>query len=97
DAMGSAPAKAVAADADAVAQRLAAAEYQIEPPLAGVDDNGPRCIVGRKHHRGPPDRACAAATEETRTAAHDVTGVGTEEPLGLRVTGHRKHRPRRQQ
>src|SRR6202034_3954388 len=40
NAMAAAPAKTLAADADAVFERLAIAENQIKPPLAGRDDDG---------------------------------------------------------
>src|SRR3981189_2232685 len=49
---GPLPAETAAADADAVAQRLAVAGHEIEPPLAGVDEDGSGRVVGLEHHRG---------------------------------------------
>src|SRR4029079_18473179 len=71
-AVGSAPAEAVAGDAAAVTQRLAAGEHEIEPPLGGVDDNGARRVIAGIADRGARDRARpAAALEEIGTAAQD--------------------------
>src|ERR1700730_14993412 len=97
-AVGSAPAETVAADADAVARRLAVAEHEIEPPLGGVDEDSARGIITRKAHGRARDRArAAAAAKEIRAAAHDVARVGAEKALGLRVTGARQQGQRRKQ
>ena len=55
-ALRSAPGHAVAADADAVAQRLAVAEYQVQPPLGGIDDDGAGRIIAHEIHGGALDR-----------------------------------------
>ena len=51
DAVGAAPAEAVAADADAVAQRLAVAEHEIEPSFGGVDVDGAGRVIAGEHSR----------------------------------------------
>src|SRR5579871_3176832 len=84
-----APAEAVAADPDAVAQRLALSEHQIEPPLGGVDDDGAGRIAGGVHHGLARDRARAAA-EEIRAAAHDVAVI-PELGLSLARRCHQQH------
>src|SRR5215510_8071200 len=58
DALDAAPAEAGAPDADAVTQRLAIAEHEIEPPLAGSDHDRARLVVageadGRTRNRRP--------------------------------------------
>src|SRR3954468_4748330 len=76
DAVHTPPAEAVAADADAVAQRLTAREHQIEPPLRRVYDDGAGRIVAGVAHGGTRDRARAAAGgAEIRPAAHDIAHV----------------------
>ncbi len=55
--MHAAPAEAVAADADAVAQRLAVGLHQIEPALGGIHDNGAGRILALKAHGGARNRA----------------------------------------
>src|SRR3984893_6723846 len=47
-AVGSAPAETVAADADAVAQRLAVALHAVDPSLGGVQVDSARVIIPRK-------------------------------------------------
>src|SRR5438045_1802189 len=47
DTVGSAPAETVAADPDAVAQRLAIGQDEVKPPLGGVDEDGAGRVVGR--------------------------------------------------
>ena len=94
--MGSAPAETVAADADAVAQRLAVRQHQVKPPLAGVDDDGAGRVIARIVDGAALDRAYAATAiaAEVGTAAHDVAQVET---LGVCVAGRRQHRLRRNQ
>src|SRR5205085_3262306 len=90
DAVDAAPAEAVAADADAIAQRLAIAEDQIEPPLGGIDDYRAGRIIGGIVDRLARDRACSAAAKEIRAAAHDVAHI---EALGARraAAGQQRH------
>src|SRR5262249_15616752 len=45
----------LAADADAVADRLAAAEDQVEIRVLRIDDDGARRLVGRIVHGRPPE------------------------------------------
>ena len=81
--MHAAPAETVAADADAVAQRLAVRQHQIKPPLGGVHHDGAGGVIAVEIHGRARDRARAAA-EEIGTAAHDVAGIKT---LGLGMAG----------
>src|SRR5258708_9614995 len=93
--MGSAPAKTVAADADAVNQRLAACEHKIEPPLGGVYNNGARRVIAGIADGAARDRArAAAASEEIGTAPQDVARIHL---LGLRLAGAGQHHQRRKQ
>src|SRR5258708_1334042 len=57
DAVGAAPAKAVAADTDAVAKSLALRQDEVKPPLGGVDVNGAGFILAYKAHHLAPSRA----------------------------------------
>src|SRR6185436_5340999 len=84
DAVGSAPAEAVAADADAVAQRLTVGEHQIEPALGGVDVNRTRGVIAVKVNGRALDRAgpAIAAALEIGAATEDIE-KGTF--LGLRM------------
>src|SRR6202158_1976642 len=65
DAVDAAPAKAVAADTDAVAKRLALRQDEIKPPLGGVYVNGAGPILAYKAHDLAPGRA-GARSEERR-------------------------------
>ncbi len=47
DGLGARPGEAVAADADAVAHRLAIAEHQVEIGVRGIDDDGAGRLAGR--------------------------------------------------
>src|SRR5258705_12016510 len=71
NAMGSAPAEAVAADADAVAQRLAVGQDQIESPLGGVYVNCSGGVIADEVDGGVLDRDgfASAATARTIRAA----------------------------
>ncbi|MBA7468299.1 hypothetical protein ES707_03542 [subsurface metagenome] len=69
-----APAEAVAADADAVAQRLAVREHQIQPALAGVHYDRAGGVVAVVHDGGAGN-GIGAGPEEVRAAAHDVAAV----------------------
>src|SRR5262249_30330947 len=80
NAVGSTPAEAVPAAAKAVAPPLAARQYWVEPPFAGVDQDGAGRIIGLEHHGAARDRAAAAiatiaAAAEVRSAAQDVARV----------------------
>jgi hypothetical protein len=55
------PAEAIAADADAVAQRLTARLHQIEPALGGVHDDGARGVIALEADGLARDRAGAVA------------------------------------
>src|SRR5258705_8015008 len=96
NAMGSAPAEAVAADADAVAQRLAVGQYQIESPLGGVYVNCSRCVIAGEVDGGALDRARSASA-----AAAPVIRAATAEYvekvvfLGLRMAGSRHYHQHR--
>src|SRR6266403_4583716 len=57
DAVDAGPAKAVAADADAVAKRLALRQDEVKPPFGGVDVNGAGLILAYKAHYLAPSRA----------------------------------------
>src|SRR5947207_2919325 len=57
DPVDAGPAKAVAADTDAVAKRLALRQDEIKPPLGGVYVNGARLILADKAHYLAPARA----------------------------------------
>src|SRR5882672_1420913 len=75
NAVGSTPAEAVAADADAVADRLAVTEHEIEPALGSADVDRPGRVTAGKAHGRARDRARSAGhagSEETGAAAHDV-------------------------
>ena len=48
------PGKPLAADADAVANGSAMAEHVIEHGVAGIDDDGTRCLAGIERHNGAP-------------------------------------------
>src|SRR5262249_20845906 len=76
DAMYAAPAETVTADADAIAQGLAARLDQVEPPLGRVDDDGARRVIGRIGDCGALDRARTGVI--VRAATHDVTGIAKE-------------------
>src|SRR5580704_5681081 len=80
DVVDTGPAKAVAADADAVAQGLAIAEHEIEPPLGGTDQNGAGGISAVKADDGAGNRA-RAAVSEIRAATEEIAEVST---LGVR-------------
>src|SRR4029079_9685306 len=102
NAVGSTPAEAVAADADAVPYRLAIAENEIEPAFSGADVDRAGRVTAVKHHGGARDRARSAGhagAEEAGPAAHDVPRVFEEvwKALGLRVAASRQHHDRRQQ
>src|SRR5438876_2233396 len=57
DAVDAGPAKAVAADTNAVAKRLALRQDEIKPPLGGVYVNGARLILADKAYHLAPSRA----------------------------------------
>src|SRR5258706_1393466 len=57
DAVDAGPAKAVAADTDAVAKRLALRQDEVKPPFGGVDVNGAGLILAYKAHYLAPSRA----------------------------------------
>src|SRR5712675_1369465 len=57
DAVDAGPAKAVAADADAVAKRLALRQDEVKPPLGGVYENRTGLILADKAHHLAPSRA----------------------------------------
>src|SRR6266436_598322 len=57
DAVDAGPAKAVAADTDPVAKRLALRQDEVKPPLGGVDVNGAGLILAYKAHHLAPGRA----------------------------------------
>src|SRR3954467_14541761 len=86
DPVHAAPAEAVAADTDAVAQGLTVLEHQIEPALRGVHHDRAGGVIAVVHDGGAGNRARAAA-EEIRAAAHDVAGV---ELLGEGAAGGRR-------
>src|SRR5579863_9005179 len=67
--MGAGPPKAVAADADAVAQRLAIAEDQVKPPLRCRDEDAARELGD---WRGNP----LAGNRSATTAAAEIIGAG---------------------
>src|SRR6185437_13696798 len=90
DAVDAAPAKTVAADADAVAQRLAVGQHQIKPPLGGVHHNGARRVVAVEIDGGARNRADAG--HEIGAASHDIATVET---LGLRQPGSDRQGERR--
>ena len=50
DLLHAGPGEAVAADADAVADRAAATEHVIEVGVGGIDDDGARGLLGREGH-----------------------------------------------
>src|SRR3954447_15922153 len=85
--MHPAPAETVTADADAIAQRLAAGEHEIEPPLGRVYQDSAGRIVACEIHGLPRNRS-GAADAEIGAAAHEIAHV---EPLGLRVAGPDQH------
>ena len=60
-----APAKTVAADADAVAERRAARLHQIESPLGGIDDDRARRVIAGIINAGARNGADAARAEAT--------------------------------
>src|SRR5207244_8793980 len=99
NAVGSTPAEAIPANADAVPYRLAVGEHEIEPALGGADVNRAGRVTAGEAHGGALDRARSAGhagSEETGAAAHDVARVVKEE-LGLRVAGSRQHHHRSKQ
>ncbi len=55
--MDAGPAKAVAADTDAVAKRLALRQDEVKPPLGGVYENGAGLILAYKAYHLAPSRA----------------------------------------
>src|SRR6266403_3136398 len=57
DAVDAGPAKAVAADTDPVAKRLALRQDEVKPPLGGVDVDGAGLILAYKAHHLAPGRA----------------------------------------
>src|SRR5258705_13142924 len=57
DAVDAGPAKAVAADTDAVAKRLALRQDEVKPPLGGVYENGAGLILAYKACHLAPSRA----------------------------------------
>src|SRR5258707_4673878 len=57
DAVDAGPAKAIAADTDAVAKRLALRQDEVKPPFGGVDVNGAGLILAYKAHYLAPNRA----------------------------------------
>jgi hypothetical protein len=81
-----APAKAVAADANAVPQRLAIGQHEVKPPLGGIYENGARRVSAFKSDGLPRDRA-GGADAEIGAAAHDIAAVNAEETLGTRAVG----------
>ena len=91
--MGAAPAETVPADADAIAQRLAVALHQIEPPLGGFDDNGAGRIILGKVHAGARDRTGAGGPAAKIALAHDRAVF----ELGVRLAGAGQQCHRRKQ
>ena len=81
DALGARPGEALAADADAVAHRLAAAEHQIEIGVRRIDDDGAGRLLGGEVDQlpladwpavpwaGPARADPPAAARQCRTAA----------------------------
>src|SRR6266436_5201176 len=95
-AVDAAPAKAIAADANAVPQRLAVGQHEVKPPLGGIYEYGTRRVSAFKSHRLPRNRA-GGADAEIGAAAHDVAAVGAEETLSVRAVGARQQCQRRKQ
>src|SRR6185312_9030424 len=81
DTMHAAPAEAVAADADAVADRRTVRLDEVKATFGGVHDDCARRVIGRVGDDGAGNRACPAFEV---VGSHDVVGVA-EEALRLRV------------
>src|SRR5436309_11081989 len=75
NALDAAPAEAVAPDADAIAQRLAVAQHEVEPTLAGPDYDRAGLVICGEAHGHARDRRAAAATTKAEEAAHRIVAV----------------------
>src|SRR6202034_3152835 len=84
------PGKALAADADAVANRAVLPEHVIERGVAGVDDHGARRFAGVESHDGTPQPlwqragASIAWIAQRRLARREPHIVGRKRPLRRR-------------